>query len=392
MISTAENERLTGVGPETPTGAMLRRYWWPVAFADEVKGIRPKAVKLLGEEFVVFRDGEGRLGMLESQCAHRRTSLKYGRVEKHGIRCCYHGWVFDTRGKCLETPCEEPESTMKDRISMAAFPVQEAGGLVFAYIGPQPAPLLPRYDLFVHAAGTRYVWGFTDHCNWLQSAENAADGTHLHWLHAGPYPFYAAKRPEIDIHRRDYGFDYVSRVEGIPAEKYTSLIFPACNRFASGRAEQALGARQNMLFRSPADDTHSLNFFITIYPSLEKKLMPKTETPPEMAHRGPWIPTEPGVYGPGDEAWWGVESIMQDRMALEGQGTVYDRSRENLASSDKGVAAFRQMLRESIDAVAVGRDPVGIIRDAAKNTVIEFGTHFHTIEPTLRVQTQTESA
>ena len=392
MFSIEENRRLTQVGAGTPAGEMLRRYWWPVAFADEVRGPRPKLVKLLGEDFVVFRDGAGHLGMLESQCAHRRTSLKYGRVEKDGIRCCYHGWKFDRTGRCLETPPEEEGSTLKDRVSMAAYPVEEAGGLVFAYIGPRPAPLLPRYDMFVHAAGTRYVWGFTDHCNWLQSAENAADGTHLHWLHAGPYPFYAAKRPQIDIHRRAYGFDYVSRVEGIPAEKYTSLVFPACNRFASGRAEQAMGARQNMLFRTPADDTHSLNFFITIYPSLEKTLIAKTETPPEMAHRGPWIPTEPGVYQPGDEQWWGVESIMQDRMALEGQGEVFDRSRENLAASDRGVAAYRQMLREAIDAVAEGRDPPGVIRDAANNGTIDFGTHFHTLQESLKVERQSQTA
>src|SRR5687767_11482583 len=117
---------------------MLRRYWWPVAFADAVQGPRPKKVRLLGEDFVVFRDGSGRLGMLEAQCAHRRAPMEYGRVESEGLRCCYHGWLWDAGGRCLETPCEEPGSTLKDRVKMVSCAVQEAGGFVFAYIGPQP--------------------------------------------------------------------------------------------------------------------------------------------------------------------------------------------------------------------------------------------------------------
>jgi 5,5'-dehydrodivanillate O-demethylase len=379
MITREENERLTRVGKGTPAGEMLRRYWWPVAFGDEVKGPRPRKIRLLGEDFVVFRDGNGRLGMLESQCAHRRAPMQYGRVEKEGVRCCYHGWLWSAEGRCLETPCEEPESTLKDRVRMASYPVQEAAGLVFAYIGPLPAPLLPRYDVLVQASGTRYVWGFTDHCNWLQSAENAADGSHLHWLHAGPYPMYARKRPKIEYVRAGYGIDYFSTVPGLPADKRSTLVFPSANRFESGRAEQALGMRQNMLFRTPQDDTHSLNFFITIYPGADGKLVHRTETPPEMADRGPWVHTEREVYVPGDEQWWGVESMMQDRMVQEGQGLIYDRSTENLAGSDRGVALFRQMVREAIDAVAQGRDPIGVVRDPARNTVLDFATRMQAV-------------
>ncbi len=384
MVTKEENERMTLVAPGTPGGEMLRRYWWPIAFSAEIKGPRPKLVRLLGEDFVLFRDGAGALGLIEPHCAHRRAHLKHGRVEQNGIRCCYHGWVFDTKGHCLEQPCEDPVRNSKDRIRMKVYPVQDAAGLVFAYIGPQPAPLLPRYDMLVHDEGIRYVWGFRDHCNWLQDAEQACDPVHLGWLHAGPYPIYANKKMKFEINRRPWGIDYAFEVPGVPDQNVGNVVFPCHNRFASGRAEQALGTRQNMLFRTPVDDTTTDNFFITLYITGDAQKVTKTETPPEQAHRGPWIPTERGIYPPGDEAWWGVESMMQDRMCLESQGLIHDRTLENLGGSDAGIAIWRTLVRDSIDAVAAGKDPFGVIRDPARNKVVEFGTKMHTYAPPLR--------
>ena len=386
MITKEENERLTRVGPGTPAGEMLRRYWWPVAFSDDVKGPRPKKIRLLGEDFVLFREGDGKLGLLEPLCAHRRTSLAGGRVEKNGIRCCYHGWLWDAAGKCLETPPEEPESRLKDTVSMRAYPVQEAAGLVFAYIGPSPAPLLPKYDLLVQATGTRYVWGFTDHCNWLQCAEVTADATHLNWLHAGVYPMYAGKRPKVEYNEREYGIEYLYNMAGLPADKCSSVIFPSGNRFASARVELKGASRQNMVFRTPEDDTTTHNFFISLHQRDDGKLVHHTAVPPDRPCATAWVPTEFGVYPPGDEEWWGVGSIAQDRMALEGQGKIADRSGENLGASDRGIALYRRILRESIQAVEEGRDPKGIIRDPAKNTLIEFGTRLHSIERALLVE------
>lgn len=383
MITKEENERLTRVGPGTPGGEMLRRYWWPVAFSDALKGPRPTAVRVLGEDFVLFRDGKGRPGLLEPQCAHRRVALARGRVESEGVRCCFHGWLWDVEGRCLDQPCEPPESDFRDKIRMKSFPAQDAGGLVFVYIGPQPAPLLPRYDLLAHEEGTRFVWGFTDWCNWLQSVEQAADLSHLSWLHAGPYPIYAAKRTKVEIVRTPHGFDYWLEAPGVASRNHGSVIFPAHNRFASGRVEQAMGARQNLLFRTPADDTRTDNFFITFYPTPDRKFVQRTETPPEQADRGPWIKTERGVYPEADDGWWGVESMMQDRMALESQGPVYDRSTETLAVTDRGVVLWRDMVRESIATVEEGRDPIGTVRKPNENKVIEFGTSLHDFAPPL---------
>ena len=387
MITQAENERWTSVSRATASGELLRRYWWPVAFSDQIKGPRPHGFRLLNEDFVLFRDDQGRLGVLDSACAHRGASLVRGRVEGAGIRCCYHGWHWDIQGRCLDTPCEEPGSPLKDRVSMKSFPVQEVAGLVFVYIGPAPAPLLPNYDLLVHASGTRYLWGFTDHCNWLQIAENTSDPTHLAWLHAGVYPMYARKRLQVDYVLKDYGIDFISTVAGLPADKCSSMIFPSHNRFSSARTEQqaTAGARQNMVFRTPQDDVTTHLFFITLYPTTDGKLLQKTESPPEQPDRGPWVHTERNVYPPGDEDWWGVMSGDQDRMVLESQGSIYDRSKENLGSADRGVVMYRKMLRESLEAVEVGRDPVGIVRDPSKNPIIDFGTRLHAIDHAIKV-------
>ena len=142
-----ENERLTRIGPGTPCGEMLRRYWWPIACAEEVKS-SPLPVRLLGEDLVLFRTRDG-YGLLERYCAHRRASLEFGRVEERGIRCCYHGWLYSPQGQCLEQPQEPPGSTLKDRITRRAYRTREVGGAVFAYLGPDPVPVFPRYDNLV---------------------------------------------------------------------------------------------------------------------------------------------------------------------------------------------------------------------------------------------------
>ena len=188
MLAKEENELLTRVGPDRPAGAMLRRYWGPVAFSEAVKAKgTPVKVKLLAEEFALFRDGAGQLGLVALHCSHRGTSLEFGRVEDNGIRCCYHGWLYDVHGNCLEQPAEPGDSKFKERIKHPAFHAEDAGGLTFAYIGPEPVPLLPSYDLLVREDGCRVVGGDEENCNWLQRAENSADGAHSIALHAAGF-------------------------------------------------------------------------------------------------------------------------------------------------------------------------------------------------------------
>ena len=184
-LSVEENEQLTRVGPGTPCGEMMRRYWHPIGFSSELKG-RPIRRRLLGEDLVVFRDDQSRVGLLALRCMHRGTSLEFGHIENGGLRCCYHGWLYDIEGKILETPGEPADSTFRDRIRHRAFKAEELAGIIFAYIGPEPAPLLPRWDVLVRDDGVRSLAGRLIHCNFLQTVENSVDQHHFKWLHRTP--------------------------------------------------------------------------------------------------------------------------------------------------------------------------------------------------------------
>ena len=366
MMSNEENEMMTRVGPGTPAGEMLRRYWWPVAFSEEVrlKGA-PVKLRLLSEDFVLFRGGVGELGLLELHCSHRGTSLEFGRVEDKGIRCCYHGWLYDRCGKCLEQPAEPDDSTFKDRIQHPAYHAREAGGLVFAYIGPEPAPLLPGYDLLIRGDGCRIVGGGEEFCNWLQRAENSADGAHSIALHAAGYPNMAMKRPTIHWEQTKFGIKETTWVEGVSKPRITHFIFPSHVRHSAARVGE--NQRQVIRFRVPTDDFKTTSYWIDFYPHRNGQ-----PTQPALLKTQGFKKSEPGVYKRVQDGWWNLYTHEQDRVAQESQGVIADRAKEHLASSDRGIIILRQMIRDSIDAVRAGNDPLGIIRDPAENQSITF--------------------
>src|SRR2546427_1575996 len=158
MLSPEENELLTRIGPGTPAGNLLRHYWYPIAPVPELSETRPtRFVRLLGEDLVLFRDKSGNLGLVGDHCPHRGASLLYGRVEERGIACAYHGWLYDTRGNCLETPAEPDGSMLHLTVKQRAYPVQTFVGLYWAYLGPLPAPLIPHYDIWVRNDGHHRV-------------------------------------------------------------------------------------------------------------------------------------------------------------------------------------------------------------------------------------------
>jgi 5,5'-dehydrodivanillate O-demethylase len=361
MLSAQENEILTHVGPGTPGGDMMRRYWWPVQFSDNIKN-RPVKVRLLGEDFVVYRDGNGKLGMLDLLCCHRMTSLEFGRVEQDGIRCCYHGWVFNAEGKCTEQPAERPDNTYKDKVRQGAYEVQELGGFIWAYIGPKPAPLIPHYDLLHRVDGRRVLSCSEDYCNWLQKAENGLDLSHLPFLHASVYPHMAFKTPtRYDYEERDYGYKCILHIENLPP-RIIHFIFPAHTRVSTTpRTDEAIS--HDIRFRVPVDDTLTHSYVIRFYPKKDGKFEQETNG---------YVGKQPGVYKRVEDTYWNLPSREQDRVAQETQGPITNRSLEHLAESDYGIIMFRKKLRDAIDAVALGRDPDGVIRDAAKNKPIVF--------------------
>ena len=183
MVSKEQNERLTHVGPGTPMGELLRRYWHPIAVTTELEEEPTKEIRLLGEDLVLYKDLRGRYGLIDRYCAHRRVDLSYGMPEENGLRCMYHGWMYDATGQCIEQPFEEtvhPDGSFKQKVKLQAYPVQELGGLIFAYLGPQPAPLLPRWELLtMKGAVLRETFIADLPCNWLQCMENSVDPVHL---------------------------------------------------------------------------------------------------------------------------------------------------------------------------------------------------------------------
>ena len=184
MLSREENDRLTRTGAGTPAGTVLRRYWQPIALVDELSSPRPvKAVRALGQDFVLFRDQLGGLGLLDRDCPHRNADLAFGRLEDGGLRCLFHGWLFDTGGRCLETPGEPPRSRICSTVRQRAYPVQVVNGIIFAYLGDGAPPALPALDCFI--APESHVFAFKGHldCNWLQALEVGLDPAHASFLH-----------------------------------------------------------------------------------------------------------------------------------------------------------------------------------------------------------------
>jgi 5,5'-dehydrodivanillate O-demethylase len=348
----------------------LRRYWQPVAAAGELTDETPiKAVKLLGEELAVFRDNAGRYGLVGEHCPHRSASLAFGRVDAQGIRCPYHGWKFDAAGKCLEQPAEPPESTFKDRIRHTAYPVEKLGGLLFAYLGPEPKPLLPRWDVLAWENGKRRieVHSVLD-CNWLQPMENSVDPSHLFWLHgttAHLADFLERYEEEHEFFRFEYGImkrrtTPPKRPGDSPQTDQHPLIFPNTLRHVF-RTRGEGKVWHNVQIRVPVDDSRTQVFVVFFEPS-------------ETA-RSPADENSPFEYFPmrDERGRYRLEHVLvQDAMAWETQGAITDRAREHLGAGDEGIILLRKLLKEQIEAVQQGKEPLGVIRDPDGNRIIEF--------------------
>jgi 5,5'-dehydrodivanillate O-demethylase len=338
-------------------GALLRRYWWPVWFSELVSD-KPVPVRIFGEDLVLFRDGGGHTGLLDQRCPHRGASLELGRVEEDGLRCCYHGWKFSGDGRCLDMPMEPENTPLRDEVRHTAYPTREAAGLVFAYLGPEPIPVFPRYDMLFEDGYDRTVRANIDHCNWLQRAENSVDQLHAPVLHAAGYPELALKRAEIEWTREWYGVRAAYTVEGGQG-KVSHFLFPSSNRYFGARVGE--GASQNMNMRVPIDDTTTMTFGIRAVRSSGPKSILTTNGLTEK---------DRGVYERVDDGWWGIASREQDRAAQESQGLIADRTREVLGTSDRGVVMFRRMLEEALEAIDRGEDPPGVRRKDTDELIV----------------------
>jgi 5,5'-dehydrodivanillate O-demethylase len=365
MLTQKQNERLTRVGRGTPCGELLRRYWWPAAASSELDNESVVSVRMLGEDLALYRTEGGKLGLMAERCAHRGASLVYGIPEEEGLRCAYHGWRYDAAGQCNDTPGEPADSTFKGRVCIAGYPVEELGGLIFAYLGPKPAPLLPRWDVLARDDLKREV-GITElPINWLTLAENQMDPYHLDYLHTR-YMNYVMKKqgkPKIAQERRhldiafdvwEYGIMKRRLLEGDDPETSEEwlvghpLLFP--NTLALG------GERPRLGYRVPLDDTHLRVYSVFSAPYGTDEPRPQPAKHYEIPYKH-------------DDGRFIVETVLgTDFMACVTQGAIPDRGAERLGTTDRGVILYRKLLEEQIHKMERGEDPLGVIRDPAKNT------------------------
>ena len=347
---------LTQVGPGTPCGEYLRRFWQPVAFARELS-TTPLRARILGEDLVVFRDRSGRTGLLHLHCAHRGTSLEFGIPVERGLRCCYHGWVYDVDGRCLETPGEPRGSRLHERVWQGAYPTHEFGGLVFAYLGPPDRrPPFPRYDSYdVPGYVLMPAAKFTLPCNWLQVKDNSMDPVHTAFLHAlssgDQFTEAFGVVPELDWQLTEAGMVYIAtrRVGDLVWVRVCDFMPPNVHQFTREieEATEAKPASRPVIIRwaVPNDDTHTTNFELA-------------QVDPTWGLSAEQV-AQPGFGQSDDRPYAERQRFPADFDAQSSQRPVAVHALEHLASTDRGVIMLRKIVRDGIQAVARGEDPPG---------------------------------
>jgi nitrite reductase/ring-hydroxylating ferredoxin subunit len=379
MIGKEQNELMTRVGQGSPAGKLLRRYWQPVALVDELRGGRPiKAVRVFGENLVLFKQSNS-YGLIERHCAHRGADLAYGRLEDGGLRCAFHGWLFDVQGRCLQTPAEPEGSRLCEHVRQRAYPVIEKSGVLFAYLGEGEAPAFPRFDCFV--APDAYTFAFKGYwdCNWLQALEVGIDPAHASYLHRffedeDPAASYGRQfrgtpsdsqmpisqvlrefsRPEIRVERTGYGMRLhtLRRISDAHTHvRVTNILFPQAFVIPMN-AEMTISQ-----WHVPVDDTgcYWYAIFTSFGAPVDKATMrdQRLKTYPAPDYKPVFSRSNSWGFNAGEQekqtfTGMGFDINIHDQWACESQGPIQDRTRENLGSSDKGIVLYRRLLMDAI--------------------------------------------
>jgi 5,5'-dehydrodivanillate O-demethylase oxygenase subunit len=358
-LTAEENDRLTRVGPGTPMGRLLRRYWHPIAAETELDGAPTKRIRVLGEDLVLYRDLRGTFGLIARSCPHRGMDLSFGMVEECGLRCPYHGWAFDERGTCLEQPFEATLRRRSDaapKVRTTAYPVVLKAGLVWAYLGEGEPPLLPDWERYYDRGFKKIVLADIP-CNWFQCQENAIDPVHFEWLHLNWTRYQngikerSSRHREIAFDEKDFGFVYRRLLEDSPADDDAWTIGRACvwpNCLYTG----------SFAWYVPIDDERTSLVMWTLLPLPGNK--------PFEQDKIPHFKVE--LFDRSTGEWLRTRFLNQDCLAWVGQGNVADRTNERLGLSDQGVIRMRRRFFDDLDALAAGRDPSAVLRAPAPNT------------------------
>jgi phenylpropionate dioxygenase-like ring-hydroxylating dioxygenase large terminal subunit len=393
MLSQEQNDQITRVAPGTPAGNLLRRYWQPAALVEELDGPRPiKPIRLMGEDLVIFRDDQGRYGLVGRSCPHRGTDLAFGRLENGGLRCAFHGWLFDVNGKCLETPAEPEGSNLCANITQKAYPVVERSGILFAYMGPGAAPELPYFDCLVAPGTHTFAFKGLIECNWLQSLEVGIDPAHTSFLHrffndGNPDDAYGRMfrdksldtdmpmtqimreydKPRIEVDITEFGLR-LSTLRQISDKsthvRVTNLVFP--NAFIIPMSREMTISQWHV----PVDDTK--HYWYAIFTSygepvnkqqMREQRLELYELPDYKPRRN-----KSNDYGfdPHEQehetyTGMGADINVHDQWACESMGEIQDRTREHLGTSDKGITAYRRILRQAMEDIRQGQTPLMVL-------------------------------
>ncbi len=391
MFSAEENEMLTRVGPGTPMGELVRRFWIPFLLSEELPApdCPPLRVRLMGEDLVAFRATDGRVGLIDAYCAHRRAPLFFGRNEEGGLRCVYHGWKYDVGGRCIDMPSEPPTSNFKDKVGLTAYPVRERAGALWAYMGPvQNTPGMPALEWIDLPQSHRYVTKRHQRTNFVQAVEGGLDSIHLAFLHSRTAPLGTSGdtngRTGVDMKERwkvgngpvyrvydtDSGVMLVTRREPDEKTYHWHAIYwlmPFYNTWPAGGGEGGSNASGRGLMWTPIDDEHTWVFSVTWDPD---RVLDDEDYSEAEAFSGETIP---GTYIPRlnkdndylidrglqqRESFTGINGFQaQDFAVQEGMGPIVDRTKEHLGTSDVAIIQIRRRLLRAANELREGIEP-----------------------------------
>lgn len=395
MNTTSPYEVLPHTGPGTPCGNLMRRYWQPAALSEELPTDGPPLpIRLMGEDLVLYRDEKGHPGLIGLHCPHRGADLSYGRLEDGGLRCIYHGWLFDHTGKCLEQPGEPAGSTYHERIQHGAYPCQEVGQIIFAYLGPGEAPLLPAYEFLSVPEDQRYVTKAWHECNYLQGNEGNIDPDHLSFLHrmfregadwASPQPVQGGLSssntlfghdiaPVLEVEETEFGLRILTvrdAGQGMRYLRVSNFILPNLAAFPGG----GNGDGYSVNWHVPIDDENHWKFFINFRrdgpvdkDTLKKRTVEMTPDYRLVRNKANRYLQDRDEMKDRTYAGVGTSFMVHDACVTEPMGGIQNRSEEHLGTTDKAIVAARSQMLRALQLTEKNQEPPHVIRDSASNS------------------------
>jgi phenylpropionate dioxygenase-like ring-hydroxylating dioxygenase large terminal subunit len=394
MLSEKDNNLLARTGPGTPAGKLLRSYWQPIATVEEMMpDAAPLPIRIMNEDLVLFRDDQNRMGLIGLHCAHRGTDLSYGRIENGGLRCLYHGWLFDIHGKCLDQPAEPDDKKFCHKVRQTSYLVQEKGGVIWTYMGEGEPPLIPDLAFLAAPESQRMAFRVIQDCNWVQGLESSVDPAHTSFLHRMTGPSVAREgadnsllsgdvNPKLSVERTSFGTRMHSLRTLPNGKRYlriTNYVYPNGTTPVGAEPPPVHGYQGRWYV--PMDDTHHMRFefFLRYEGALDKAELARSRAQhiaPDMRHirRAENRYLQDRAEMKRDETFAGLGRYVpgHDVFAIETQGAIQDRTLEHLGSTDIAIIEMRRALIQAIKQMDEGKEAPGLLRDATANKFPDF--------------------